>query len=229
VLGLVTIGQSPREDVIQSMFGTRARSQLVEVGALDLLSAEAIDRLAPFGDEHPLVTRLRCGREVVVAKDRLVPRLELAVQRATAEGATLICVLCTGDFPRLKSRVPIVYPDRLLASVMDVLYPKGVLGVIMPHAGQRDSMVAKWSSDVRTVITGTASPYSAADSIACEVARLTDAGADAVVLDCMGFDRRMLRDARASTDRPVVLANALVGAVLREFTTASFDQLDEIQ
>ena len=53
--------------------------------------------------------------------------------------------------------------------------------------------------------------------------------AQAIVLDCMGFDRRMLADARAATDKPVILANGIVGSVLRETVDVSVALLDQVQ
>jgi hypothetical protein len=45
----------------------------------------------------------------------------------------------------------------------------------------------------------------------------------------MGFDRRMLADARAATDKPVILANGIVGSVLRETVDVSVALLDQVQ
>jgi len=229
MLGLVTIGQSPRDDVVASMLGSPPPGSLVESGALDLLDPHKIAALAPRPDEHPLVTRLRDGSEVVIAKQRLMPHLRDAVNRLEARGCKTICVLCTGEFPRLSQSALVVYPDRLMFHVMEALLPEGVLGVLMPHPGQHGSMVSKWTSATRSTVTAIASPYSAADQITGEVRQLVDAGAQAVVLDCMGFDRRMLSDARSATNVPVLLANGVVGSVLREVVGVSDSVLDHAQ
>lgn len=194
-----------------------------------MLDPDEIRSLAPVRDEHPLVTRLRDGAEVVVAKPRLMPHVSRAVERLEAQGCAMICVLCTGEFPRLGRDALLVYPDRLLASLIDALLPEGTLGVLMPHAGQRGSMAAKWTTATRATVTGVASPYSAADRIAAEVRRLDLAGAQAVVLDCMGFDRQMLADARTATTRPVLLANGVVGSLLVELTGISVRFLDQVK
>jgi protein AroM len=78
-------------------------------------------------------------------------------------------------------------------------------------------------------VTAVASPYSSADLIADEVSRLVGDGALMVVLDCMGYDRQMLANARTATDRPVILSNAIVGSVLREVVGISAGFLDEIE
>ncbi len=228
MLGLVTIGQSPRDDVVASMLGNPQTCSLVESGALDLLDSDEIAALAPRPDEHPLVTRLRDGSEVVIAKQRLMPHLRDAVTRLEAGGCSTICILCTGEFPPLSELTLVVYPDRLIFHVVEALLPEGVLGVLMPHPGQHGSMVSKWTTATRSTVTAVASPYSAADEIAGEIRRLVKAGAQAVILDCMGFDRRMLADARSATDIPVILANGVVGSVLREVVDVSVSVLDHV-
>lgn len=215
MLGLVTIGQSPRDDVVASMFGSLPHGVAVEAGALDELDRCSIDALEPVDGEQPLVTRLRDGSEVVIAKERMLPHLERAVERLEQAGCDPICVLCTGEFPRLGSASLVVYPDQLMQHVIEALLPSGTIGVLMPHAGQQDGMVAKWKSATRSVVTAVASPYSAADQISAVIGALQPRP-DLIVLDCMGYDRAMLRDARDASDVPVLLSNGIVGSVLRE-------------
>ncbi|MCO5175368.1 MAG: AroM family protein [Thermomicrobiales bacterium] len=219
MLGLVTIGQSPRNDVTASMFGSGG-VDFVEAGALDGLNDDEIAALAPSGSDHVLVTRLTDGREVVVAKERLLARVQSAADRVVAHGATVVCVLCTGAFPELTAPVLLVFPDRLLFGVVDATLPRGTLGVVMPHPGQHATMIEKWTSPDRRVLTGSVSPY-AGGSVDEVVATLRTSGADAIVLDCMGFDRVMLAQARAEFDGPVFLANGVVGAILGEMTATA--------
>lgn len=229
MLGLLTIGQSPREDVIASMLASMAPGSIVEAGALDLLDRDEIATLAPAEHEQPLVTRLRDGSEVVIAKQRLMPHVEEAVARLEAAGCGTICVLCTGEFPRLSRSSLVIYPDRLVRHLVEALLPEGVLGVLVPHPGQTAGALPKWTTSTRSTVTAVASPYSASDQIAGEVRKLVDAGAQAIVLDCMGFDRRMQADARSATNRPVILANGVVGSVLKEVVGISDGFLDYAQ
>ena len=229
MLGLVTIGQSPRDDVVTSMLGRLEPGSMREAGALDLLDRREIDALAPSSGEQPLVTRLRDGSEVVIGKVAVLPHLREAVARLEDAGCGTICVLCTGEFPPLSRDALVIYPDRLMLHVMEALLPAGTIGVLMPHAGQHEGMVAKWTTATRSTATAVASPYTARDQIGTEVRRLVEAGAEAIVLDCMGFDRRMLADARAATSRPVILANGLVGAILREVVGVSVGLVDQVQ
>ena len=212
-LALITIGQAPREDVVASMFGT-LNTPITEYGALDLLGVDDIATLAPTLTDMPLVTRLRSGDEVVVGKHALMPHMQAAVDRAVADGATTVAILCTGAFPTLESPVPCVYPDTVVSAVVGALLPSGTLGVVIPHVGQQRGMCEKWSTDVRSVNLAVASPYTAAESMPTAVRSL--GRCDLIVLDCMGYDRHMLAMARAASAVPVLLSNGVMGAILRE-------------
>lgn len=229
MLGLVTIGQAPRTDVVTSMLGPAVTGMYREAGALDPLDSDQIDGLAPSAGESPLVTRLRDGSEVSVAKHRLMPHLQRAVARLESQGCNTICVLCTGEFPRLSRTALVIYPDRVVGHLVEAVLPVGTLGVVMPHAGQQAGMATKWTTPTRSIVTAVASPYSSADRIASEVVRLEATGAQAIVLDCMGYDRRMQADARDATDLPVILANGVVGSVLQEVVGISAGFVDQVQ
>ena len=198
------------------MFGCTA-PEFVQLGALDELDSAQIAALAPRTDEPLLVSRLCDGREVTLSKTRLMPHLQRTVGRAERAGATVICVLCTGTFPDLSSCAHIVFPDQLLSATVDALAPGGTLGVIMPHPGQAAIMQRKWSRPNRALVLTSASPYVADDALERAARALHAQAATPIVLDCMGFDRVMQARVRAVCDAPVLLANALIGAVLREF------------
>lgn len=220
LVGLVTIGQAPRADIVPSMFPLGLANTPVQAGALDSLTNDTIASLAPMSDEHPLVTRLRDGQEVVVAKQRIVPFLQRAIDRAVADGAAVVVVLCTGEFPSLTAPVPLIFPDRLLRSVVDALLPAGHLGILMPHEGQREMMLAKWQAAGRTISTATASPYSATADLEQQARLLRDRGADLIVMDCMGFSNAMKQVVARAAGRPTILANRLVGRIVEELTEA---------
>ncbi len=219
-IALITIGQSPREDIVASMFGTDSPDGLIERGALDTLSDSEIDALAPRPGEHPLVSRLRTGREVVIAKERLIPQMQTAVDTVVAQGATLIVILCTGEFTQLNIPVPAVYPDRVLGHVVEAVLPKGTVGVMLPHPGQMETMCRKWRTDTRTFDGIAVSPYTSSSELAVHARSLKERGADLIVLDCMGFDQAMKRTVAQASGLPVILANRIVGRVVQELTSA---------
>jgi len=222
-IALITIGQSPREDIVASMFGSTSPEGLIERGALDHLSSAEIDELTPRPSEHPLVSRLRDGSEVVIAKERLMPHMQTAVDSAIGDGAGLVVILCTGEFTQLSVPVPAVYPDRVLGHVVEAVLPKGRVGVMLPHPGQMQSMCDKWRTYTRTFDGVAVSPYTGAEELSRQATCLKERGADLIVLDCMGFDLMMKRTVAVASGLQVILANRLVGRVVEELTSAGVD------
>jgi protein AroM len=202
------------------MFDQSDSLDFIEHGALDDLSREQIEELEPRADELPLVSRLRDGTEVVIAKERLIPHLQRAVDRATNDGATLAVILCTGEFAKLAPRIPAIYPDRVLAHNVEAVLPAGTVGVMLPHEGQMRMMSRKWSTPTRQFIGAAVSPYSGQSELARQAHTLRDSGAAMIVLDCMGFDGAMKQLVAAESGLPTILANRLVGRVVEELVGA---------
>lgn len=191
---------------------------IVQTGALDDLNEEVIACLKPNSGESVLVSRLTDGTEVEISKERLLPHLQRAVDRAVDSGATMIIILCTGAFPSIEAPVTIVTPDALLRAVVDASLPTGNLGVLMPHPGQAGMMQSKWGRDGRHVVTASASPYAESSDLQPAVQSLTEHDVDLIVMDCMGFDRPMHAEVRKLAQCPVILSNGLVGGILNALT-----------
>lgn len=228
MLGLVTIGESPRDDIVTAMFGNTKPARVIQSGALDTLTDQEIDELFPRLGEAVLVSRLRNGREVTLAKPRLIPHVERAIDQVVDAGATVVCILCTGDFSSItKSGIRIVTPDRLVYAVVTALLPAGTLGVLMPHQDQEAMMREKWRGEARTIVTETFSPYGPLSDMVAIANQFREANVDLVVMDCMGYSRDHWHDVQSRLDVPVVLSNGLTGAILREisFTGAIHDPL----
>lgn len=215
-IALITIGQAPREDVVASMFGGCPPKRLIQHGALDALSDDEIHNLQPREAEHPLVSRLRSGAEVVIAKERLMSHMQEAVDKSVRDGATLIVILCTGEFSELSMPVTAIYPDRVLDHVVEAILPSGTVGVMLPHPGQLETMRRKWTTNTRTFAGTAVSPYSERDELGKHAQELVSLGVDLIVLDCMGFDGRMKRTVAEVSGLPTILANRLVGRVVEE-------------
>ena len=227
MLGCVTIGQAPRDDIVSSMLPWATRG-VVQAGALDELTMDEIRALHPTPDEHPLVSRVRSGEQVRLSKARLIPYLQAAVDRVEVAGATVTCILCTGAFPGLTAHGRLMYPDQLLRAVVDVLLPSGTLGVLMPDVGQAEMMHAKWEKEDREILLATASPYVDGESTFATAADAVLYGRAAlIVMDCMGYTREMQGWVVARSRVPVMLSNGLVGGVLRESgaLVGTFDEL----
>jgi len=128
-VGAITIGQTPRDEIVGEMekvLGGGVR--IVQAGALDGLARGEIDALAPApGDDDALITHLRDGATVLVAKRRIVPRLQAWLDRLAGD-ADAFAILCAGAFPPFTSARPVLLPERCLAAVVDAAFDGGRLG-----------------------------------------------------------------------------------------------------
>src|SRR5437762_10789544 len=105
IVGMITIGQSPRSDVVPDMVEILGPGvEIRERGALDGLSPREIAALAPAPDDDLLVTRLADGSSVFVAKRHMVARVQALIDELETFGVTMTALLCTGAFPQFRSR-----------------------------------------------------------------------------------------------------------------------------
>lgn len=218
-IGLVTIGQSPRVDLTPDLEELwQSRYTLLERGALDDLSPEAIAELAPAEDETVLVSRLREGGCARIAEERLIPLVQEAITQVGRQ-ASAVFLLCTGEFPPIASSVPLFEPDRLLRNaVRGIIRPGQTLGVIVPEADQQEDIIRRWAKYIdNPVITDFGSPY-ASDTELLERAaeRLSQQNVDLIVLDCLGYSQKMKALVKAITGCPVIIPRTLVGRLIEE-------------
>ena len=112
-IGLITIGQSPRDDLVSEIRTFIPKSvSIVQAGALDQLSLEEITSHFPVVPEKTLVTQLTDGSEVRVDRDFVHTRLQQMVHSLERE-VDLIGILCSGHFSGLVCEVPLLLPYQL--------------------------------------------------------------------------------------------------------------------
>lgn len=223
VVGLVTIGQSPRVDVVPEMAAVIGPDvEVREAGALDGLSRTEIAALAPTGDDEILVTRLADGTSVFLGKQKIVGHVEARVAALERGGATLTALLCTGAFPPLRAARPLIQPQPVLLGTLRGMRWPGALGVLTPSERHVPQTQARWRRDGFEAVVHALSPYEEEDpaALARAAAAMRAAGAGLVVMDCMGFRRKTRNELRALTGAPVLLANLLVARVIAELAGA---------
>ena len=202
-IGFVTIGMAPRDDLL-GVFEARlgANHDLRLVGALDGLSQADVAGLAPHETEEPLVTQAHQGQPVTIAREQIIGKMQQRIDELEQDGADLVVVLCTGPFPELSAKVPLLFPDLVLQHFVRGVFPKGDLGVIAPLVSQQPMMRQKWH-DYPTVRMDALDPYGQETS-GSKLANFDSCGV--IVLDCMGYTPRIRATVREQTGKPVVLA-----------------------
>jgi protein AroM len=218
-VGLITVGQAPRSDVVPDMAAILgADVEIVEGGALDGLSCDQIAALAPAGDDEILVTRLADGSSVFVGKSPMIPLVEARIAALEADGVALNVLLCTGEFPKLAATRTLLEPQQLLLGLLRATTFPGRLGVLTPSERHVPQTAERWRRSGFDAVVAPLSPYQEHDAAAVQraAAVLRAGGAGLVVMDCIGF-RRTTRDAVARlVGAPALLANLLVARVAAE-------------
>lgn len=217
-VGMITIGQSPRLDVtleVKDILGPQI--EIVECGALDGLSPEEINELKPSKSEYILVTRLKDGTTVRVSREKIIDRMNRCI-RKIENNVEIIVILCTGEFPTLKSKKLMIEPSTLIYNVVRSLHPKSKLGIIYPSLDQADIIIRKWKFDNINIIAESLSPYEDVQEALIErkAERLKKASVELIVLDCIGYSTRTARLIKKVTGIPVILPRTLTARVIKE-------------
>ncbi len=228
-IAVVTIGQAPRSDITPEFRGALGEGvDLVEAGALDHLSPSEIAALAPQEGDDLLVSRLRDGAEVQLAEHHVIDLVQRRVTEITQrhdaqdQSLDLVVLLCTGSFPKLRSSVPLIFPDRLLCNVAQAVAPGGRIACIAPSPDQRGLTERKWADVAGELIFAAVSPYSAGHDECVAVARdVAAAEPDLIVLDCLGFGMAMKQLIRSVTRAPVLLPRTLAARIAAELVEGS--------
>jgi hypothetical protein len=203
----VTIGQSPRPDLVEALLARLPDDvEVLEIGALDLLSAESLPGPARSRDAaspaYPLTTRLRDGTPVTMDEADLAPLVQAAIVRAEESAARVILLLCAGGFDGTSSDRPLVRPFDAAVARLRAMHARRIQ-VVVPFAGQAEAAARKWTSAGFDPVTIVGDPASVAS-------RETDSSApsapafDALVLDYVGHPSATVQRLRARTTVPLV-------------------------
>ena len=233
-IGTITIGQSPRNDILSVM--KRYLPQDVEVlgrGALDGLDLPAVAALKPKPGEPTLVTVMRDGTGVTVTHHNVVPLMNQGVEALADEGAEFVVTLCSAEFSEVRSdRVVVVDSGNLLQGIVRSLADGVKLGVIQPSPDQVTEREAgsddPWHG--LDVVMTSASPYAEPEDRARQwqqaAESLKESRVGLVYLNCMGMDETMRQVVRRVTQKPVLLASSMLARTVDELLGRSEVEAD---
>lgn len=217
-LGIITIGQSPRIDVVPEMIEYLGENvEVIETGALDGLTYEEILEFSPKEDDYVLVSRLSDGRSVKIAERCIIPRLQQCIDYLEKESVDVILFICTGAFPEVfVSNKPIIYPQKILHSVTPNLINNGKLAVITPDKDQIVQSKTRWEETGVDVLVVPASPYAEEEQLSDAILELRDKDYNMIVMDCIGYNMKMKETVSSSLEKPVILARTMVARIIGE-------------
>lgn len=219
-IGLITIGQSPRPDILPEMKRILGDEfEILEKGALDDYTLDDIKKREAKAGDQILVTRMRDGTEVKVTHKLVVPLIQQRVSELDEEGVKVILLLCTGRFPEFQSKALIVMPWEIIRGAVNASLRKGRLGMVLPAKEQAAHASRRWGVGDIEVYADSASPYGPKEEVERLAERLVEKDLDLILLNCMGFGHRAKQIIKDKTGKPVIQANALVARVLKELAS----------
>jgi protein AroM len=216
-LGIATIGQAPRDDIVQ-LFAQHAPAgtRVILRGALDGLSDVEIDGLTPESGADTLYTKLRGGRDVKISKQAVIARSPDVLARLRADGCDVLVYACTGEFPPMTGDENVLFPSRVLNGIATGLLPRGKLGILIPLAEQAEKLSAKWARPGLEVVAEALAPSAGEDEAKAAAGRLAARKPDLVAMDCMSYTPTTKQWVKSTLGVPALLAISATGRVLRE-------------
>lgn len=220
-IAFVTIGQSPRDDMVPEMLPHLDGCPILEWGALDGLTDDEMRDLEPLDGEAMVVSRISDGRQVRMDKRLVDPRVEVGIRECQGNGADITVMTCTSTFPDFESTGPVLIAGRLIRGTVLSVAGKSHLGIVCPDEDQVHQILAEWGPQVRQVSVLAASPYQpgAEEIVARQARQLRTRGADYVFLNCMGYTRAMQAAARRQVGSRVLLSRTLVSRVVGDLVS----------
>lgn len=219
-IGMITVGQSPRDDLVPFMaplFGRPVR--ILQGGGLDGLSPKEIAGLGPTPGEVGIVARLRDGNDTLLSHSKILPRVQGVVNRLQEEGAELLVIMCGADWSAIRSKVLLVNPGKVFPAIASALAGNRRLGVIKPSPGQLEQAKRQFAERGIQAHVTAASPYTGRERLADArraAEELVRAEVDLVWMSCVGMDEAMREVVCEVTRKPVILARTILALVISE-------------
>jgi len=218
-IGLITIGQSPRNDIMSDILPILGnRAEILQKGALDNLSQDQLSEIAPGPCDTVLVSSLRDGTSVLMAEEKILKLLQKCIEELESLGVSGIMLLCTGDFKdTLSSSVPLLFPNKILSGLLPALCDEGKLLILVPEPAQKAEAVHHWRKLGIEAEAFALSPYCCThDEIRQTAAALSEVSGDYVLLDCMGYSAEIKEGISDCCNKNIILPRTLLAAVLKE-------------
>ena len=212
-IGILTIGQTPRADLMDPLEYLRAVYDLQPRGALDALDVSDLPDASAA--TYPLVTCMRDGTRVTVDEAFLAPLLQDVLDQVEHEGVVASLLLCAGPFAALTSTRPLIRPFQLGVHTLRSL---GMLtiGVVVPTDGQYTPARRKWTEAGFSPVLWSMEAQPQADALEYWLAAQVAAHPDlsALVFDYVGYPRDVLQRVQAQLGLPVIDLGHLAIAAL---------------
>ena len=200
-IGVLTIGQSPRPDLVSPLVQLMPGCEIIQAGALDGLMPEELPDISDSA--YPLVTQMRNGSVVMVDESFISPKLQHALNRLEAKGAAATLLLCAGTFANLDGTQPVYKPFNISCSVLKALNMTSI-GLIAPIPEQEEPIRQRWESMGWETTVWTADLGNQDQAFHQELTgRINESELDCIVLDYVGHPREQVVQLQRTIKQPV--------------------------
>ena len=214
----LTIGQSPRSDILPLLQEHLPADAVAHAGLLDGLTLAEVEQLyAPAPGDKVLVSRMSSGEQVRLAAATVEQGLQRKITALEQQGYDTILLLCTGEFGTLKTTSALLLePDRIIPPLVSAIVQAHKIGIVVPVEEQIAEQASKW----RNLQSSPCLPSPARTAQQSELMEagltLQEQGADVVVLDCIGYHQKHRDFLQNMLGIPVLLSNVLVAKLAAE-------------
>lgn len=211
-IGALTIGQTPRPDLVSPLEQLIPDWEIIQAGALDSLTQEELPVISKAA--YPLITRMQNGALVTMDENFLGPKLQHAQNRLDSKGVAATLLLCAGTFANLHGTQPIFKPFDIACSVLKALNLKSI-GVITPFPEQMVPIQNRWHSNGWEPVVWTADLGNQDRKFQQELlTRINEFELDCIVLDYVGHPLEHVARLKRSIKQPVIDLGYLAMVVL---------------
>jgi len=208
-IALLTIGQSPRRDIIPEIRPLISPDiEIKERGLLDNLNFEEIQKLKPQKDEVPLVSILKNGETVHLEVKKIETLLEENIKEMQKENIKAVGLLCTHDFQEKKYSIPVIFPSKVIKFLIEQILGINKLGVVIPLENQLDMVKGKFQC--KKIFIQVKSPYGKGKSWKEVAYYFKEEGVEGVVLDCIGYKIKDKQEIKNLVEIPVILPRLIL-------------------
>ncbi len=208
-LGLVSLGHSPRPDLIQAMQKALPHATILLQGALDGIAKEHLPKYKAHAQSRYALMALAYDTVVDIDMDALIPNIEQAAQNLTQQGAQHVVLMCSAAFAPFQNERHIIRPISIIQNYTTILASHKRIGIINPIAKQIPAAATYWQDRGFTVFSACASPFEP-EAVRREARKLLQKHVDVIILDCMSFTEETHAHIQDCIHIPVLLPMKLM-------------------
>lgn len=242
-VGLITIGQSPRVDILtdwkfdlNEIQNYRPMDVLVppkdspipdnirlyHIGALDFIPPERLHEIEPDRGEPIAVSRLRDGSWQKISSEKLKPYMQECVDKLVKVGCRAILILCSGSFSYLNYEGLLIQTGSICRGIINSSLRKGaVLGLFSPMEQPGAKKQIKPRKFPRygdyKVFRVVSNPYELPEeNIIPAAEKMREHEVDLAYMGCFGYSSKHRKLVAEILGKPVILPRSVAARTLAE-------------